>query len=182
MAAGDGLVSMAPSSASGTGTSPTVTINAEGGVDWVAVNQLTLDGVFTSDFDNYLIVVNYRHSNAANTNHIYRMIENGSLDNSSTYTSQLLSSDTAATTRVSNTYGWLGYSSPISNGFNIHMYGPNLPQPTAVRSVTVGARLSSYPHIADWASTVNSSTQYTGLRLYTNESDSGTVHVFGYEE
>lgn len=178
----DGLISIKPSSASGTGASATVNINDDGGVDWVAVDQLTIDGVFTSDFDNYLVAVNYKHSNSANVNFLYRLMQNGVLDNSSSYISQLLSTDTISVVRVTANYGWVGYSSPIANGFNMNLYGPSLSEPTAARSVTVGARLSGYPHVSDWASTVNSSTQYTGIRLYTNSSDSGNIHVFGWKK
>jgi hypothetical protein len=57
MAAGDGLVIMTPTSIAHAGTS--ASINADGGVDFTAVTSLSLNGVFTSAHDNYLIVIRY---------------------------------------------------------------------------------------------------------------------------
>jgi hypothetical protein len=62
MAAGDGLVSMTPSSIAHSGTS--ASINADGGVDFTAVTELSLNGVFTSDYDNYLIVMRFTDTTA----------------------------------------------------------------------------------------------------------------------
>jgi hypothetical protein len=181
MAAGDGLVSMAPTSIAYSGTS--AGINADGGVDFTAVTSLSLNGVFTSDYDNYLIVQN----GVANTgvNFSLRLRASGS-DNStaSSYTVQRLDVNG---TGIQSSRASLNYTnfaqvySTNGNGTITHVYGPFLAQPTALR--TVNESSESGAAIYDLAITHNQSTSYDGFTIYTSGATvTGNIHVFGYEE
>lgn len=182
MAAGDGLISMKPTSITHAGTS--AVINSDGGVDFTAVTSLSLNGVFTGDYDNYLIVI----SNSATSNAeflSYRMRAAGSDASGSNYTAQRLSGDStfvAGGRFVSYTESIFALvGNTLINGFNLHMYGPYLAQPTASRSTTITTHNNA--RIYDCAGTHSLSTSYDGITFFPSGGNiTGTVHVFGYEE
>ena len=179
MAAGDGLISMKPTSITHSGTS--ASINSDGGVDFTAVTSLSLNGVFTSDYDNYLIVIN---ADAATATYVrLRLRASGSDATGSNYTNQALTADggTVAGSRATADNWPYSYLSTNNGGYNIHAYGPALAQPTAFRSVSVDSLSSAY--LEDRAATHSLSTSYDGFTLYqVTHAMTGTVHVFGYEE
>jgi hypothetical protein len=184
MAAGDGLISMTPSSITHSGTS--ASINADGGVDFTAVSSLSLNGVFTGDYDNYLIVISGTGSEALGV--LFRLRASGSDATGSNYVSQELvgsgssvsgarqtSQSSAAVTNFRN-------FSSIKTGANLYLYGTALAQPTAYRSVSVEPE-SSGAMILDNAGTHSLSTAYDGVTFVTNTGTvTGNLHVFGYEE
>jgi hypothetical protein len=179
MAAGDGLVSMAPTSIAYSGTS--AGINADGGVDFSAVTSLSLNGVFTSDYDNYLIVF---QATAGET--VYFRMRASGTDNStaSSYVRQQLSanSTTVSGTRITDNQGAaFNVAGTLTAGSFFHIYGPYLAQPTATRSVN--AWDSNSARINDVAGTHNQSTSYDGITFTSSPTAmTGNIHVFGYEE
>jgi hypothetical protein len=181
MAAGDGLVSMTPTSIAHSGTS--ATINADGGVDFSAVTSLSLNGVFTGDHDNYLVVVSITMGTSDFGRLRYRV---GGVDaTGSNYTTQHINVNGSSVTggRSSSAddfvYNYLSATAP--NGCHIHLYGPALAQPTAGRSVNVDGNSSA--RIYENANTHSLSTSYDGLTFYQDtNAATGNVHVFGYEE
>lgn len=181
MAAGDGLVTMTPTSIVHSGTS--ASINADGSVDFSAVTSLSLNGVFTSAHDNYVVIV--RKSMTADTGVRGRLRLSGTDATATNYTFQLLRADGSAVTgerfttqdhvRVS------GGGTAQRDGLSLHIYGPALAQPTAFRGVDVDSYLSA--NLDDLAGTHSLSTAYDGLTLYpASGSMTGNVAVFGYEE
>lgn len=184
MAAGDGLVSMKPTSIAHSGTS--AVINADGGVDFTAVTSLSLNGVFTSDHDNYVIVI--RHSSSGSPSLDLRFRVSGSDASGANYTRQVLQangSTASAPGRFSGeTVIRVGISSSAQrSGDTIHVYGPALAQPTATRNVNVRGQSDAF--IQDIAGTHSLSTAYDGFTILPDAgtaSITGNVHVFGYEE
>jgi len=181
MAAGDGLVSMKPTSIAHSGTS--ASINADGGVDFTAVTSLSLNGVFTSEMDNYLVVVRFMASGSLMVH--YRLRVGGSDDaTANSYVRQQLvaSGGTVGAGRTTADKGNTGYGYATQRaGFSLHTYGPFLAQPTATRSVTVDDNSSA--GIEDSATTHNQSTSYDGITFIPSTGNiTGNVHVFGYEE
>jgi len=182
MAAGDGLVSMTPTSiAVGVGTA---SINADGGVDFTTANPLSLNGVFTSEIDNYLVVMRM-NSDAGGIGIKLRLRASGT-DNStaSSYTTQRLFGNGSPPAGSRNTSDLVNNVAATYDtqraGFHLYLYGPFLAQPTAGRSVT--AMDLSSASIGDGAFTHNQSTAYDGLSFIADDIFSGNVHVFGYEE
>jgi hypothetical protein len=179
MAAGDGLVSMTPTSIAHSGTS--ATINADGGVDFTAVSSLTLNGVFTSDYDNYFLVWGSITGTSALINMRLRVA--GTDATGSNYTHQILQAQGTTVTgdRISSASDWrlMSMTNVQVNGMVMHCYGPFLAQPTAYRTVTI--RSLNDATIDDYAGTHSLSTAYDGFTVATS-SMSGNVHVFGYEE
>lgn len=182
MAAGDGLISMTPTSIAYSGTS--AGINADGGVDFTAVTELSLNGVFTGDYDNYLVIfgdVATSHNNLG-----MRLRASGSDATGSNYSYQTLyanSSFTPGGERYTSQTIWerMFASSSIADVQPLHIYGPALAQPTAARSISGIGYAGAY--IRDCAGMHSLSTSYDGFTLITYSfTMSGTVHVFGYEE
>jgi hypothetical protein len=182
MAAGDGLVIMTPTSIAHSGTS--ASINADGGVDFTAVTSLSLNGVFTSSFDNYRLV--FRAVGSIKDLAIRCRLRAAGSDNSTanSYVSQIVFGDstTVGASRATSDFGRIVHiSSDREGGAEFHLYGPFLAQPTAGRSVVSSGYDNAY--LDDSAFTHNQSTSYDGITFYFATANmTGNVVVFGYEE
>lgn len=183
MAAGDGLISMTPTSiAVGSGTA---SINADGGVDFSAVTSLSLNGVFTSEFDNYRITLSSIASAVADLLLVLRV--GGVNATGANYTCEYMYGQGTAVgaqrySGRTNALGFMAGSTTLQSGGECHMYGPALAQATAWRNVNANSYLSAT--IADYASTHSLATSYDGFTLTSDagQTFTGNVHVFGYEE
>jgi len=182
MAAGDGLVSMTPTSIAHSGTS--ASINADGGVDFSAVTSLSLNGCFTADFDNYVVSVrSVLTTGGQGLDMRYRV--SGSDASGANYTDQyIIATDTSVTggRDTSQTRLRIGaISATLRTGHTVYIYGPALAQPTASRSVSVDD--ISNARIYENANTHSLSTAYDGFTIFpASSSMTGAIHVFGYEE
>lgn len=184
MAAGDGLVTMTPTSIVVAGAGSSASIQSDGSVDFSAATSLSLNGVFTSAHDNYVVVI--RSVSAANTVNLNARLRAAGTDASgSNYARQYFSGDGTAIGAARSTSQT---SAPFSNtdatnrsGSTTHVYGPALAQPTAWRLVSANGFTSAY--IQDEAATHSLSTSYDGITLITSSSSvTGNIVVFGYEE
>ena len=174
----NGLILLTPTSIDHTGTS--ATISANGSVVFSACSSLSLNGVFTSDYDNYMVVV--RQDNSTGTTAYYRLRVSGT-DNStaSSYVSQYLYANhtTVGASRITTDKGLIGYLGSVQrNGLTIHVYGPYLTQPTAWRGVGADDYLSA--EVYDSAGTHNQSTAYDGFTLLPSAGAlDGLISVYG---
>jgi len=177
----NGLVVITPSSIAYSGTS--ASINADGSVDFSAVTSLSLNGVFTSDYDNYMISI--RHLGSANAAIRYRLRVSGE-DNStaSSYTRQSInvSDTTVSTNSASDDNGLIGNSqSSNMNGDTVLFFGPYLTQRTATRSMNI--KSNSGASFYDYATTHSQSTSYDGFTIYPNSGNlTGIMTVFGFNQ
>ena len=175
----NGLILLTPTSIAHTGTS--ATISANGSVSFSAVTQLRLNGVFSADYDNYMVVT--WHLATANGYGWRARLSSGGTDNvtASSYTRQNLDADGSAVSgsRASSDFFVLGPADDtLRSGTIGHFYGPYLAQPTAFRSL--GASGYSNAWLSDYAVTHNQSTAYDGFNLYTfTGSISGRIAVYG---
>lgn len=175
-----GMVLITPTSVVAAGTGSSATIGANGSVEFSACTSLSLNGVFTSGYDNYMVVLRGTSSLAAGINVRWRV--NGT-DNStaSSYTSQNIQA-TGTTVNAARSSGDSGNFAVMNAtqrcGFTTHIFGPNLAQPTAWRTVT--ANDSSSARIEDYTVTHNQSTSYDGFTLICgNGNMTGLVSVYG---
>jgi len=178
----NGLVVMTPSSIAYSGTS--ASINADGSVDFSAVTELRLNGVFTSDYDNYMVT--WRGTTSTGTNIYARFGSGGGTPSATGYVDQRINADNTSVAAVRgsvSTYAWLhsDYATQKS-GFTTYFFGPYLAQPTAWRTVAVPDYQSAY--IRDLAGTHSASTSYTDLYLERMSSGTmtGLVTVFGFNQ
>ena len=180
-----GLVTMTPSSVDA--ADGTATINANGGVDFENISELDLNGVFTSDFDNYLMNIYTINSVSGNVTLGTRLSSGGKEDfTPNSYVMQsLIVSDQEYSNGNRTTEDIWNVRSPVIanagwNGLMYHIYGPYLPKPTAIRAVTAIATSGAY--IADAAGTHSQPTSYDGLSFTITSPISGNLIVMGYAE
>jgi len=182
----NGLVVMTPTSIASTGTGNSSSIGANGKVTFSSCTSLSLNGVFTSSYDNYMVNVRYRYVDGVDYL-AYRLRVGGSDATGTNYTYQRLDVDntTVVGARQTLTIGLLGYGSTEQrSGLSIFMFGPNLAQPTAARSVSVSGYAGGY--IYDVATTHSVSTAYDGFTLLDyaglSRTKTGEVTVYGFNQ
>ena len=180
--AAPGMVLLTPTSITHSGTS--ASIGANGQVTFSAVTSLSLNGVFSADFDNYVVSVRYVAANGSGggdgTNLRWRAA--GSDDSTaSSYVRQVLNAraTTISAVRATDNKTIIGFVSDTQRtGDVFYFYGPFLAQPTAARSN--GAQGRDGGSIYDHAGTHNQSTSYDGFTLFPNVGDmTGALQVYG---
>ena len=176
-----GMVLLTPTSIAYSGTS--ASIGANGSVEFSACSSLSLNGVFSADYDNYMVAVSGTTSNNAGQIR-FRMRTSGTDATGSDYTRQRLSADgtTVSGPRdVSQIAGVLGYlDDGLSSGTTGVIYGPYLAQPTASRGITASAYNDAY--IGDYATTHSLSVSYDGITFspdFGTQTITGLISVYG---
>lgn len=178
------MVLITPTSIASTGTGNSSSILATGSVTFSSCASLSLNGVFSATYDNYMITVRAR---AASITSINMRLRVGGTDNStaSSYVRQRVEAYGNTITADRNTdtsWGSVAYSDSVQrSGFSLFVFGPNLAQPTAVRSVNV----YDYQNVSflDISGTHNQSTAYDGVTIFTSVSSiSGLLTVFGFNQ
>jgi hypothetical protein len=169
-----GMVLLTPTSIAYTGTS--ASIGASGSVEFTACSSLSLNGVFSADYDNYMI--GWRATQSVAAAGRIRLSAGGVDDTTaSSYTRQLLNANNTSVnaSRSSSDY----FNSVVSfPGSTTYFFGPYLAQPTAVR--TVSSSDTSGAYIIDAAFTHNQSTSYDGFTIYPFSGDfTGLISVYG---
>lgn len=168
-----------PSSISYAGTFASV--NEFGRVSFSGLTSLSLDGVFSSTYDNYMVLV--RGNNAAGSVELRLRLRSSGTDNTtaSSYVSQALSATSTTVTGFRDTQSYAVFSYTYATqrvGYSCFLFGPNLTQPTAMRVVSVADDTSA--RIYDNAMTHNQSTSYDGFTIYPASSTfTGAVAVYG---
>lgn len=174
-----GMVLIKPTSIAHSGTS--ASIGANGQVTFTAVTSLSLNGVFSADFDNYVLAI--RGTVSASTVTIRaRMRASGTDATGTNYTDQGLDVDSTTVTGFRSSSQAQASVGPISatqrTGNFISVYGPFLAQPTAFRTVSASGQNSA--QITDYASTHSLSTSYDGITLFPSSNNiTGQVSVYG---
>jgi len=175
----NGLILLTPTSVDHTGTS--ASISANGSVEFSACSELRLNGVFSADYDNYMVVA--RHLATFDGQGWRFRLSSGGADNStaSSYTRQTLSASSTSISagRASSDFAVFSGADDTQRAGTVgYFYGPFLAQPTAFRSVWVTGYANAY--LGDYAVTHNQSTAYDGFNLYTfTGTVSGRVAVYG---
>lgn len=189
LTSGESLGAMAlvkPTSIVSTGTGSSAIINPNGSVTFNSCATISLNGVFTSTYDNYIISGRTSSSGGAGSPDIFMRLRVSGTDNStaSSYVYQELNAGSTSITaaRVTSDIGRFGanYNSDAQrNGFILYVYGPALAQPTAARSNTVSSTSGAY--LSDIAVTHNQSTSYDGMTisLQSGFTMSGLISVYG---
>ena len=176
-----GMVLMTPTSIASAGTGNSSSIGTNGSVTFSSCTSLSLNGVFTSEYNNYKIVMRYVGSANANIN--LRVRASGTDATGSNYVNQDIQVDgtqvTAGRSAASTSFTLAGYlSSTQRSGLEYHVYGPQLAQPTAYRCVSISGAVSAY--LVDTCGTHSLSTAYDGFTIFlATENVSGLISVYG---
>jgi hypothetical protein len=175
-AAAPGMVLMNPTSVSA--ASGTVSLGTNGQVTFTSADGISLNGVFTSEFDNYVISI--RSVAAGDGYELNVRLRASGTDSTTGYTRQQLIADgtTVSGLRVSTTSFRIGYSDDTyRSGSEAYIYGPYLAQPTAARNINVSGFSNAW--IADYASTHSASTSYDGFTITVGVTLTGALQVYG---
>lgn len=176
----NGLELIKPTSIASTGIGNSSSINTNGSVTFSSCATLSLNGVFSSTYDNYMIVA--RHSTTADYSWNIRFRVSGT-DNStaSSYVYQYVFGDSTTVSGARTTSNWATFSARGNTqrgGVVGYVYGPFLAQPTAYRSDLADDYLNAA--VTSFAGTHNQSTSYDGLTFHAAAgSFSGLVAVYG---
>lgn len=177
----DGYEICVPTSTAVTGAGSSATINTKGSVTFTSCATLELRGVFSSTYDNYFVMfrMTTTQDDAAP---VLRFLVGTTEASGTNYTWQLLRANT--TTITGSRQGsepdsrFIECDNTFNNGAVLSLYGPNLSQPTAWRSITAGA--DGGGEISDYAGTHSLSTSYDGLKISVGVgSMTGLVCVYG---
>lgn len=174
---GGGMVLLTPTSITHSGTSASV--GANGQVTFTAVTSLSLNGVFSADFDNYLIV-GFTSVSVSGRMHMQLVDAGGTPANASKYTYQRLRAISTDVAGLRGTGEWRILNTDNQCGFTVHLYGPYLSQATAMRAASHsdGGGAAIY----DFAATHSDSSSFTSLTLSDNGDGvtyTGTLQVYG---
>ena len=169
-----------PTSISHSGTS--ASIGENGQVTFTAITSLPLNGVFSADFDNYMVSIRHVHTVAGGPAITLRMRLSGSDATGSNYVIQYISAASTSVTaerRTSQNSALIAQADATQrSGDQYLIYGPFLAQPTAFRSVTVSGNSSAY--LFDIAGTHSLSTSYDGFTLAVSSGNlTGALQVYG---
>ena len=178
-----GLKVCTPTTVVKTGASSTATINADGSVTFNLCETVSLNGVFSADYDNYVVTFTSIGS-AANFPSI-RLRASGIDENSASnyYTHQYLyAGNTVVSGGRSTNNIWYSYgnSTTLYGGMVQYIYGPYLARPTAHRAVTGDPR--DFATISDYTGTHSLPNSYDGLTFSfpSSGNSSGLVSVAGW--
>jgi hypothetical protein len=174
-----GMVLLTPTSIAYAGTS--ASIGANGSVEFTAITNLELRGVFSADYDNYQIVFWWQAIGGLTTIR-NRFMSGTTPESGANYALQQLYADSttvSAARYLGQTAGVMGVGDTAQrNGYVVSIYGPYLTQPTAQRNVGIYSLNSAT--LYDDADTHSLSTSYDGINIfpYAN-SITGLVSVYG---
>jgi hypothetical protein len=178
-AAKPGMVLLTPTSIAHAGTS--ASIGANGQVTFTAVTSLSLNGVFTADFDNYVVSM---RANAGTGSEAFfvRLRTSGTSASGTNYTTQEIhvyaSTVTAQRYTSATSMRFAPLSGTLRSGSTGTFYGPYLAQPTALRSVNITG--DNNAEIYDYAATHSLSTSYDGVEFIASGSSmTGALQVYG---
>lgn len=169
-----------PTSITSTGTGNSSTINTNGSVTFSSCTTLSLNGVFSADYENYMIYI--RHSNATTNEYIRLRWRVGGTDSSTanyTYQSYDVKSTTRTGTRSSAQTSHAAFSTSNSqrSGYIGYVFVPFLTRETAMLSL--GMYAATDASIEDLGGTQGSSTSYDGFTLSVGSTISGLISVYG---
>lgn len=174
-----GMVLMTPTSVDKTGTSATITAN--GSVEFSSCSSISLNGVFTSQYDNYKIAV--RATCASQVALQLRWRESGTDASGANYTTQLVyvTPTSVSASRDVRNYHYLGYVSAGEYlGVTVDTYGPQISAATHLRTISI----MTYPgpEIWDEMETHSLTTSYDGVTIYSSANWTGQIAVYGMND
>lgn len=160
------------------------TINDNGGVDFEDIAELKLNGVFTGDYDNYIVY--FSGSSASDQSVRLKFLDgSGAPTTDANYVDQQLEANGTSPAKgqrfPANSFARFGSVASNRGGFESHIYGPALRQPTALRCVQANSVQGA--SIYDRASTHSTAASYAGMSLIvTSGTMTGNLIVMGYAE
>lgn len=176
----NGLVVQTPTSINVSGTA---TIEANGSVSFSAITLLRLNGVFTADYDNYMITWSGTSTN--NTNLGFRFSKAGSDNSSSTYLRRYVTAQGTSTYVYDGTYSifyMFGGGGVWVNGQTAYIFRPYVNATSAV--ISQGAYDGGSTYYTDFNGLHLTVDQFDGFSIApgSGTTATGSITVFGFNQ
>ena len=170
-----GLQLISPTSIANSGGSAS---SSNGTTTFTGVSSISLNGVFSATYENYVIVAALTASGGANS--YLRMRASGS-DTTSNYQSRMGHLSATYGTSVTTNAFYIGDLRAAQGGFEAKVFSPNKTLNTAVLSHNVDPNGGSIK--ADLQSGyLNDTISYDGFTFYPNAGTiTGSIRVYGYK-
>jgi hypothetical protein len=157
------------------------TIGSTGAVTFTTASSVALNGVFSSAYDNYRIVIS---GNMAGTALIQFRFRTGTTDDTgSNYSYAEFVSDGSASypaTATAQNIGRFAGFVAVRSAATVDVFSPFETKTTGL--ITVGVRSFTNPNQYNFYSGVNTTTSYDGINLIAQSGTmTGTVRVYGYK-
>lgn len=171
------LVQITPTSIAATGGSGS--ISASGAVSFTSASSVSINGIFSSTYDNYVIRFNLSSSGG---NILVRMRTSGSDVTGTSYTYQQFGGDNitlSATRQTSQTSFKAGAQAGSRSSITLQLYGPYLAQETLMFSEN--SRNITSPDAFIFTGGNTNTTSYDSLTILDSSTTlSGNLRVYGY--
>jgi hypothetical protein len=177
-----GLAKIVPTSvAVGSGSG---SVDANGNVTFSAVSSVSLNGCFTSTYDNYLILVDYVNSNEDTLR--MRMRVSGTDNSSANYGLARFNfrSGGSSTAGGHTETDWIvgGSGNARKANASIDLFSPFLSTNTSFNSLTANSN-GTFMYGDVLTGNMSVTTSYTGCTLYVGSGTStGTIRIYGYSQ
>lgn len=176
-----GPITMIPSSISYTGTSATIT--AQGGVEFDSITSMSVNGVFTSEYVNYILTFNTKTTTGTESIQIvFRASGTDATGADYAYQANSVNGNSFASSRATSASNLiLAGASDTYSAETVYVSGPALASPTSYRTTAV--RADADVRLIDRGGTHGLSTAYDGFTMsMATLIISGSLHVFGLQE
>ena len=179
------LIQIVPTSIATTGGSATSSISATGAVSFASASAISLNGCFSSTYDNYRLMISLSAASADTYLHA-RLRASGSDITTSNYNSAVIQAAFGSTTLANdnggtsqsawNRFGWL-QAGTLALEVPTDIGSPNLSRYTSFSNFN---SRSGYGHQTA-GGTFNATTSADGITIYPlSGTISGTIRVYGY--
>ena len=175
--AGMGLVLVKPTSIANSGGSASL---SGGAVTFTGVTSLSLNGCFTSTYENYLVLCSFVTTTGAD---MFVRLRVGGTDNTtaSSYLSQRLiaSAVTVTGSRYSSDQWYAFQGGTQRNNYRMNLYAPQLAVTTGFESSIT--RTDGGAYFATYTGDHQVASSFDGFTSLFGSSTSGTIRVYGYQ-
>ena len=175
-----GLTAVAPTTIAVSGG--TATANSFSLVSFSGVSSIDLNGIFSSTYRNYRVVLT-TPATSVDTWINFKLMSSGAVNTTTNYARSLtynnngttvLSQTTGDTRIIVNKVGVVGN---LNQSATFEVYNPALSEPTGV----TGTGFGWYLNTGTYSGWFNATTSFDGMRLMPEAGTfSGTVQVYGY--
>lgn len=148
-----------------------------------AVTSLTADGVFTSSYTNYRIVIRYQTSTSSE---LAMQLRASAVDTATGYNYQTISADSttlAGARAASQTSAFVGKDcGAFTSLTTLELSGPQLAEPTVYQAVnTRNSGAYTVPWVVQYFGNQSASTQFDGIKfLVASGTTTGSYTIYGY--
>jgi hypothetical protein len=177
-----GFVRVVPSSAAVAGAGSTQSVSSEGKVTYSTATSVSVNGCFSSQYTNYMVVMDYDASSASANLHIRLRVSGTDDSTSNAYVLQKLTMNSTTVSGARNTstqWDTIGtFANVATNAFKMNVYRPFLADTTAFDSHSSDSYLNAYTIIGNGTHTQN--TSYDGFTFICSSGTiTGSIYVYG---